>query len=187
VTQNSQGVGSDVRYRDRGLKLTLHISPFTLHLSTSTLPEISLFAARLGIAGLALLLYLAACAMPALEFEQIENLARGPAIMKGYETALLGWQALFAGNFGWLANLPFAIGLVFVLTGSWRPAAVCCGIALLLALDSLLLMGERIKADESGLNHMVLSRLYPGFYLWLTSIAAALFGSIWLRGQSRLA
>jgi hypothetical protein len=133
---------------------------------------------------MAVLLYLAACAVPALQFEQIENAARGPTIMKGYEAALLGWQALFAGNFGWLANLPFAIGLVFVLTGSWRPAAVCCGIALLLALDSLLLMGDRIKADESGLNHMVLNRLHPGFYLWVASIAAALIGSIWRRRRS---
>jgi hypothetical protein len=123
--------------------------------------------------------------MPALQFEQIENAVRGPTLVKGYEAALLGWQALFAGNFGWLANLPFAIGLVFLLTGSSRPAAVCCSIALLLALDSLLLIGERIKADESGLNHMVLSRLHPGFYLWVGSIAAGLIGSIWLRRRAR--
>jgi hypothetical protein len=107
-------------------------------------------ALRLGIAGLAVLLYVAACAAPALQFDQIENAARGPNIMRGYEAALLGWQALFVGNFGWIANLPFVVGLVFLLNGSWRPAAVCSGIALLLALDSVLLLGDRIIADEGG-------------------------------------
>ena len=66
--------------------------------------------------------------------------------------ALLGWQALFVGNFGWIANLPFVVGLVFLLNGSWRPAVVCSGIALLLALDSLLLVGDRIIADEGGVS-----------------------------------
>jgi hypothetical protein len=141
-------------------------------------------APRLGIAGVALLLYVAACAAPALEFDQIENAARGPNIMKGYEAALLGWQALFVGNFGWVANLPFAVSLGFLLTGSWRPAAVCSGIALLLALDSLLLMGDRIIADEGGVTHMVLSRLHLGFYFWIASIAVALLGSVWLRRAS---
>jgi hypothetical protein len=159
---------------------TLHSSPFSLH----TCRRSPLLAARLGLAGLAVLLYVAACATPALHFDQIENAARRPTIIKGYEAALLGWQALFVGNFGWIANLPLAVSLVFVLTGSWRPAAVCSGIALLLALDSLLLMGDRIKADESGLTHMVLSRLHLGFYLWIASIAAVLLGSIWLRRAS---
>jgi hypothetical protein len=160
--------------------ITLPPSPFTLHACR----RCPLLAARLGLAGLAILLYVAACATPALHFEQIENAARGPTIMKGYEAALLGWQALFAGNFGWIANLPFAVSLGFVLTGSWKPAAVCSGLALLLALDSLLLMGDRIKADESGLNHMVLNRLHIGFYLWVASMAIVLLASIWLRRAS---
>jgi hypothetical protein len=164
--------------------LPLHSSPFTLHLSRFTLREVSLLAARLGLATLAILLYAAACATPALRFEQIENAARGPTIIKGYEAALLGWQALFVGNFGWIANLPLAVSLVFVLSGSWRPAAVCSGIALLLALDTLLLLGDRIKADESGLNHMVLGGLQLGFYLWIASMAAVLLGSLWLRRGS---
>ena len=138
-------------------------------------------ALRFGLAAAALLLYAGACATPALQFEQIENAARGPTIMKGYEAALLGWQAFFVGNFGWLANLPFLVGLIFVLTGSLRPAAVCSGIALLLALDSLLLIGKRIIADEGGVTHMVLSRLHIGFYLWVSSILIALLGSLWLR------
>ena len=138
---------------------------------------------RLGIAGGAMLLYLASCLALALRFDRIERASDGPHLVKGWEAALLGWQGIFLGNLGWIANPILLIGLVFALRGSWRPAAVCAGLALLLALDTLRLVGKRVIADEGGVTHMVLSQLHAGFYLWIASIALVLVGSLWARKQ----
>lgn len=135
--------------------------------------------ARLAIAGLTVTAYATACAAPALRFEQLERARESPHIMKGFEAALLGWQALFIGNFGWLANPLLFFSLLFIVMRRWRIAAVCATLGLLFALHSLMLVGERIIADEGGVTHMVLSRVYGGFYLWLASLVIASGGSIW--------
>jgi hypothetical protein len=134
---------------------------------------------RLAIIVLALTAYVAACAAPALRFELLERASESPQIMKGFEAALLGWQAIFVGNFGWVANPLLFLSLLFILMRHWRMAAVCSTLGLLFALHSLMLIGERIIADEGGVTHMVLSQVHGGFYLWLTSILIAAGGSIW--------
>jgi hypothetical protein len=141
---------------------------------------------RLAIIALALTAYIAACAAPALRFELPERASESPQIMKGFEAALLGWQAIFVGNFGWVANPLLFLSLLFILTRGWRIAAVCATLGLLFALHSLMLVDERIIADEGGVTHMVLSHVYAGFYLWLTSILIVAGGSIWWlrRGKS---
>jgi hypothetical protein len=40
---------------------------------------------------------------------------------------------------------------------------------------------------EGGVTHMVLSRMYSGFYLWLTSILITAGGSIWWWRRARSA
>jgi hypothetical protein len=134
---------------------------------------------RLAIIALALTAYIAACAAPALRFELLERASESPQIMRGFEAALLGWQAIFVGNFGWVANPVLFLSLLFILMGHWRTAAVCATLGLFVALHSLMLVGKRIIADEGGVTHMVLSEMYSGFYLWLTSILIAAGGSIW--------
>jgi hypothetical protein len=133
----------------------------------------------LAIVALALAAYVAACAVPALRFELPERASESPQIMKGFEVALLGWQAIFVGNFGWVANPLLFVSLPLILMRRWRMAAVCATLGLLFALHSLMLLGQRIIADEGGVTHMMLSRLYSGFYLWLTSILIPAAGSIW--------
>jgi hypothetical protein len=139
---------------------------------------------RLGIIAAALLLYAASLLTPALQFDGVEN---GVAhVMKGYEVALLGWQGIFVANFGWVANLIFFVSLPLVWMGSWRPAVVFAGLALLIALQSLVLLGRTLPGDEGGVTHMVLSRLHPGFYLWMGAIVLALAGSLWARAHAGL-
>jgi hypothetical protein len=139
----------------------------------------------LAIIALALAAYIAACAVPAMRFDLIERPSESPQVMKGFEAALLGWQALFVGNFGWIANPLFFLSLLFILMRRWKIAAACATLALLFALHSLLLIGKRIIADEGGVTHMVLSRMYGGFYLWLASILIAAGGSVrwWRRAR----
>ena len=126
--------------------------------------------------------YVAACITRVLRFDQIENAMRPPQIMKGYEVLLLGWQGIFAGNFAWTANVFLLASALLLLTSHARAAAICAGIALLFALQTLLLLGARVIADEGGVTHMTMSRLYVGFYLWIASIAVMLVGSLWRKG-----
>jgi hypothetical protein len=140
---------------------------------------------RLAIVALALIAYIAACAAPALRFDLLERASESPQVMKGFEVALLGWQAIFVGNLGWIANPLLFLSLLFILMRAWSIAAVCATLALLFALHSLMLVGDRIIADEGGVTHMVLSRMYSGFYLWLASILIVAGGSIWWWRRAR--
>jgi hypothetical protein len=130
----------------------------------------------------ALLLYAAAFIAPVMRWTQIENAMRPPQIMKGYEVLLLGWQGLFIGNFAWMANVLLAVSLVLLLGGHERAAAITAMIAFALALQTIMLLGARVIADEGGVTHMTMSRLYTGFYLWIASIAVVLVGSLWRKG-----
>jgi len=143
--------------------------------------------ARLTTIALSLTAYIAACAAPALRFDLLERASESPQIMKGFEAALLGWQALFVGNFGWLANPLLFLSLLLILLRRWTMAAACATLGLLFALHSLMLVGERVIADEGGVTHMVLSQLYTGFYLWLASILITWGGSIWWWRRARSA
>jgi hypothetical protein len=130
---------------------------------------------RLAIVGISLILYAAACLVPALHFDKTTGEQQ---IMKGWEVALLGWQAVLIGNFGWGANPILILAWVLLLLGSGRIATVCGGLAVVFALMSLMLLGKTIPADEGGVTHMVLSRLYIGFYLWVASMAVFVAASI---------
>lgn len=132
--------------------------------------------------GVALLAYVAACIAPVMRFDQIENAMRPPQIMKGYEVLLLGWQGMFVGNFAWTANVLLLASALLLWTSHARAAAICAGLALLVALQTLMLLGARVIADEGGVTHMTMSRLYVGFYLWIASIAVMLAGSLWRKG-----
>jgi hypothetical protein len=137
---------------------------------------------RRAIVGVAVISYVAACVAPVLRFDQIENATRPPQIMRGYEVLLLGWQGIFAGNFAWMANVLLLASALLLLTSHVRAAAISAGIALVVALQTLTLLGARVIADEGGVTHMTMSRLYVGFYLWIASIAVMLAGSLWREG-----
>jgi hypothetical protein len=132
-----------------------------------------------GVVGLTMALYVGACIAPALRFDMLDRPSQPHQIMRGYELLLLGWQAIFIGNFAWLANLGLFVSLLFLLLGGWKPAAIFAGVSLLLALQTLMLFGSRINADEGGVTHMTLGSLYVGFYVWLAAMVVVLLGSLW--------
>ena len=137
---------------------------------------------RRAMVGVAVMSYVAACVTPVLRFDQIENAMRPPQIMKGYEVLLLGWQGVFIGNFAWMANVLLLASALLLLTSRVRAASICAAIAFVVALQTLTLFGARVIADEGGVTHMTMSRLYVGFYLWIASIAVVLAGSLWRDG-----
>jgi hypothetical protein len=103
--------------------------------------------ARLQLIAASLALYLAACALPALRFTYDNGELQ---VMPGFAAALMGWTAMFVLNFGWLANVAYFPGLLMFLAGWWTAALAASITALLLALQSLMLWGVTIPADEAN-------------------------------------
>ncbi len=96
--------------------------------------------------------------------------------MSGLSLLLMGWFAVFAGVFGWLANPLFAFGCVAVLLRRKITSIVLLALSLLLAISSVQLFSTGVMKDESG-------ALYPlqffsaGFYVWLAAIVVALIAA----------
>ena len=139
--------------------------------------------ARLMFIATSLVLYIAACALPALRFTYDNGELQ---TMPGYAAALMGWTAMFLLNFGWLANVAYFPGLLIFLAGSWTTALAFGVAALLLALQSLMLFGDTIPADESNVRKMSLTGLEPGFYAWIAAIATLVVVSFLANRSRRL-
>lgn len=138
---------------------------------------------RLGIAGVSVALYAAALALPALDFHKSSG---EDSIFAGWETLLMGWYALIsASNVGWLANVFYLPGLVLMLAGQRRTAAVLGLLALAFGFHTLRLMGVTFDADEGGVKKMVLMRLDVGFVLWMTAMSAIVPGALLLKDPPR--
>ena len=124
---------------------------------------------------MSLVLYIASFALPALRFTYNNGEVQ---IMDGLDVAFLGWAALLVYNFGWLANVAYLTGLLWTLAGWWILALAFAITALLLALQSLMLFGVTLYADEAGVRKMSLTGLEPGFYAWVGAIATLVFFAV---------
>jgi hypothetical protein len=123
-----------------------------------------------------------ACAIPALTFQ---NLSGTEQSWCGGLVFLHGWKGPIVGQFAWFANL-FLFGSWMSAGFRWRPGAVLFAAgALLIAAQSFALFGEAIPADEGGFNKLTLTRLMPGFYVWIASIVIALAGGFFVRGRNK--
>ncbi|HXH03281.1 MAG TPA: hypothetical protein VNN09_08165 [Candidatus Competibacteraceae bacterium] len=118
--------------------------------------------------GLSLLLYALACASPALEFVPS---ADGPQVARGLNLLALGWLGVLVLQFAWLANPLLWLAWTLLLLRRRRGAALCAGLALVVATDTLRLFHTPLPADISGGNHQQLQALAIGFWLWLASMA----------------
>ena len=136
---------------------------------------------RFVLVGICLTPYVVSYTVPALHFHLLRGEDR---IMKGYELAMLGPMALLELNVAWLANLLYMPSIVFMLGRLWRGAAVTAVFAALFGLHTLQLYTHTIDA---GINMgrespMLLTRLEPGFYLWMASFGLVVIvsSSCWL-------
>jgi hypothetical protein len=134
---------------------------------------------RLGVLAASLILYLIACALPALYLAGDRT-----QTMRGVEVLALGWQGLLIGQFAWFANGPWLISLFLVWFRRPLTAAVLAFLAFALAQDTWRLFGQEIPADEGGVNQFYLERLGPGAYLWMASIALVVVGALVIRLRS---
>lgn len=123
-----------------------------------------------------LLLFVAACLVPTMEFT-----AEGgeTVVWRGWKPLAWGCFGMIMGQTAWMANLA-----LFSSWGFWylgRPAGACTfgAIALALAATSVLLFGQQIPNDRDQKSRMKLRKFRPGFYLWIGSMAIVAAGAAW--------
>jgi hypothetical protein len=145
----------------------------------STSPHVS-WLTRLAVIAASLLVYVVACFVPTVYFDK-----PGQEPWPGLMTFILGAFALFEGYFAWLANPLLGVALLLLIFRQWVATAVVAGLAFLIALDALRVLGDTVPLDEAGVNKAVATGLGPGFYLWLASMLVPLAGALVLRTYER--
>lgn len=146
---------------------------------------------------LAIALYLASLAMPALStaqyleygsarsncldlhaasyqqcMEQASEPEGSPTFYSGFSVLLNGWGALFVGNFGWSGNLAFAIAFVLAILKKYREGFQIALLAVACALEGVL--WRVVGTDEGGVTEYRINHFFIGFYVWLIAIIVLL-------------
>ncbi|HTL27841.1 MAG TPA: hypothetical protein VL282_01410 [Tepidisphaeraceae bacterium] len=98
-----------------------------------------------------------------------------PSAPRCFGLLLVGWLALFERIFAWLANPALIATWVLLFTRRPRSGAICAIVSLALSLSFLL--HRHITLSESG-NVSRIVGYGPGYWLWVSSIATVLIGSV---------
>lgn len=138
-----------------------------------------------------LLLYGAACCLPALIFKDT-SASQGILpnySMCGLRTLLEGALCILLGSprslaWPWLANLFGLLSLAFFLAKRYQNALLLSGIAFLFAVGTYSLIGREFPLDDDSDSVYHLLMLGSGFYAWLASILILAMGSFLLSGRS---
>lgn len=125
----------------------------------------------------AAILFIAACMLPALTFQNTNT--NKPAEMSGMALFFLGPLAIFAGQFSWLANPMLIAAAIFYGFRRYPLAAGLSGGAVLVGLSALFLFKMSLPANEGGVGELKLTKLEPGFYLWMASLATFTAAAVW--------
>jgi hypothetical protein len=128
------------------------------------------FRLRLAVLFPSLLLFLIACATPAIEL--LKNGVE-PHSWYGVEALGLGVLGVFIGQFGWFANPLLLLSYVLVLFRRFIAASIFALVAVAVATHSFSLFHQHIPADEGDVNHLDAKAFGIGFYFWAASLLAA--------------
>lgn len=143
-------------------------------------------------AAASLVLFVAACVLPALLLKVVPNHpGPGPPSteeMPGLILLVMGpLAAVFSGVIAWLANLAWVSALICLLLQKWRRAVFAAAAGFFIAFDTLRLASTPVLNGDSD-STLVLKQLLPGFYLWLASfVVIVACGLLGMRRQSRAA
>jgi hypothetical protein len=136
----------------------------------------------LGVLGLTAGVFVVACALPALV---VQREGDPPETWPGYQLLWMGPMAPLIGQFGWFAHAPAAVGAFALLVRWFRAAAALAALAILIGLQSLMLFQQPFPANEGGVGPDFVTQAFgAGFYVWLTSFAVLLVGSLVLRAKA---
>lgn len=134
-------------------------------------PRRALTARHVALASVAL--YLLSLALPA-----IHEVGLGVAPTRGLGILATGYFGFLFLQLGWLANVFWVLGLVFLARRRWKRAAVLAALAVVVAADSFVLYATGFPSD-SGHNYAV--TLMYGFWVWWASLWVLAAGAYLLR------
>jgi len=114
-------------------------------------------------------LFIVSCFLPALEWKnQMKSVAVD--VMTGARALAVGWSGIFALVMGWYANVFWLLAMIL----GWlrRPTAsmIAGWIAVALACTVFFDIGRDLPGDEGGVTRTMISRLLPGFFVWMASL-----------------
>ena len=136
-----------------------------------------------GMAALASgLLYVAACATPALYIRADDGALE---TFWGAYCAALGVFALLILCPAWLANVFGLVAMACVLTRKYKVGIAFAAMSVALALSTFVLFAVQVPLDEGGVRNGHLAAPGPGFYLWTLSLASLGAAAVWLRAREK--
>jgi hypothetical protein len=135
---------------------------------------------RLTVLAITGLLYLIACATPALEFDDTQQ-----SIFYGFHILIIGWLAALIAQFAWFANLILLVSIFLLLFRQWIATFIGSLLAFILALQTFMLFSQKIPADGAATRHLLLQNMKIGFYFWLASMLCIGIGALILRHGER--
>ena len=118
---------------------------------------------------LSILLFVAACCLPALEFRSVETGA--PDVMFGARALVVGWSGIFAVVMGWYANPFWLVGVILAAFKKPTMSAAAGLIALAISCSVFFDLGRELPGDEGNVTHTRIARVLPGCYVWMASMA----------------
>ncbi len=129
-----------------------------------------------GLVAISVCLLAIACVLPVLKFAEPNQ-----ETWFGWSVLFIGAFGIFIGQFAWFANPILALAWLACLLRWWIASAVIALFALVIALSSLMIVGQRIPMDEGGVRHSTVGYLHVGFYVWLLAFLAMIAGPIVLK------
>jgi|SRR5271165_4269013 len=131
---------------------------------------------RFGYAIPAVVLFAISCALPAVTFSNTNS--KTVDTMPGIQCFLLGPLAILVGQFSWLANPMFVLGLVALLLKWRRASLVLAMLGLFFTLHAFALRTNPMPANEGGVGELVWRAFGTGYYCWVASMAALACGAL---------
>jgi hypothetical protein len=129
-------------------------------------------------------MFIGACPLPALTFR---GTAGGVDMLTWSGLDCLGYTLLgpLAFQFEGLANLLLFAAIVALALRHPKAALILSLIALAPALETFTLFKTEVYLDEGGVKKAILTRLEPGFYLWMGSLLMIILASAICRSEKK--
>ncbi|GAP97507.1 hypothetical protein [Leptolyngbya sp. NIES-2104] len=127
---------------------------------------------KTAVVFVSLFLYAISLANPVFYFIRSESSGyTSPEVQHGISVLLTAWLGIFFSQFGWFANPPYFLSLLFVWMQHQRIAIAFSALALVVGItNTIWLFHQTLPADEALINKMKLQHLGSGYYFWITAL-----------------
>jgi hypothetical protein len=145
-------------------------------------PSRGAWGQRSAVVAIVVALYVAACALPAVQTYHCDFAFKGSSSHLdeiGLVALLLGWLEGSSVLF-WMANPLLFLSLALLLAEAYRSAAVsaAAGTAFAASLLAAMTTGEVARMAGPLGNQCHVTKVYSGYFFWLSSHLALMLGSL---------